>query len=77
MRGRTVIGEGAAIDSYIRPVGPAGVAELGIKRDSVVFGQLSHEQDRFNRATADPISPQFIRPLPALERNFRPFDQSA
>lgn len=53
-----MIGEGAAIDSYI--LAP-GVADPGIKRDSVVLRQLSHGQDRFIRATADHISPQFIR----------------
>jgi hypothetical protein len=70
-----MIGEGAATDPYIRPAGDAE-AGISIKRDSVVFGQLSYEQDRFNRATADHISSQFIR-YPAPERNFRPFDQLA
>ena len=70
-----MIGEGAAIDSYIRPAGDAEPS-ISIKRDSVVFGQLSYEQDRFNRATADQTPSQFIR-CPAFERNFRPFYQSA
>lgn len=64
-----VIGEG---ERLILIYTPAGVAEPGIKRDSVVSGQLSHEQNRSNCVTADHISPQFIRCLPALERNLRP-----
>lgn len=61
-----VIGEGAAIESYIRS---AGVAEAGIsiKRDSVVFGQLSHGQNRFNRATADHIFAP-VYPVPPNHR---------
>jgi len=58
-----MIGEGAAIDSYIRPAGDAEPG-ISIKRDSVVFGQLSLEQDRFNRATADHIVP--VYPVPSL-----------
>ena len=39
------------------------------------FGQSSHERDRFNRATADHISSQFIRCLLVFERNFRSPDR--
>lgn len=45
-----------------------GIGTGLVRRDSVVFGRLSDEQDRFNRATADHTSSQFIR----FERTFRP-----